>query len=137
MSRKRKKKPGKSGRPRKPTRVDQRGFAADLSEHDRGELAEAWQGLTAYREQVHTGRRARAAAAATDLVTDLVTVVANQPDVIMEDALCIRLGTVLSEAEQAPLDHRPGPSHLAAPRRGRTPPRRRGEHRTVRRVPPQ
>jgi hypothetical protein len=73
VSRKRKKKPGKSGRPRQPNRVDQRGSAADLSEHDRRELAEAWQGLTAHREQVHAGRRTRAAAAATDLVTDLVT----------------------------------------------------------------
>ena len=113
VSRKRKKKPGKSGRPRQPTRVDQRGSAADLSEHDRRELAEAWQGLTAYREQVHAGRRERAATVATDLVTDLVTVVATQPDMIVEDALCTRLGTVLSEAEQAPLDDRPGPAHLA------------------------
>jgi hypothetical protein len=113
VSRKRKKKPGKSGQPRKPTHVDQRGSAADLSKHDRRELAEAWQGLTAYREQVSAGRRTRAAAAATDLVTDLVTVVANQPDVIVEDALCTRLGTVLSETEQAPLDDRPGPGHLA------------------------
>lgn len=27
--------------------------------------------------------------------------------------MCLRLGTVLSEAEQAPLDDRPGPGHLA------------------------
>jgi len=93
--------------------VDQRGSAADLSEHDRRELAEAWQGLTAYRERVSAERRTRAAAAAADLVTDLVTVVANQPDVIVEDALCTRLGTVLSEAEEAPLDDRPGPGDLA------------------------
>jgi hypothetical protein len=39
--------------------------------------------------------------------------VATQPDVIVEDELCLRFGTVLSEAEQAPLDDRPGPSHLA------------------------
>lgn len=113
VSRKRKKKPGKSGRPLKPARVDQRGSAADLSEHDRRELAEAWRGLTAYREQVHAGRRARADAAATDLVTDLVAIVANQPNMIVEDALCLRLGTLLSEAKQAPLDDRVGPSHLA------------------------
>lgn len=84
VSRNRKKKPGKYGRPRQSTRVGQRGSAADLSEHDHRELAEAWQGLTAYHEQVHAGRRTRAAAAATDLVTGLVTVVANQPDVIVE-----------------------------------------------------
>lgn len=84
-----------------------------MSEHDRRELEQAWQGLTAYREQVHAGRRSWAAAAATDLVTDLAAVVANQPDVIVEDALCQRLGTLLSEAEQAPIDDRPGPGHLA------------------------
>lgn len=112
MSRKRKKKPGKSGRPRQPTRVDQRGSAADLSERDRRELAQAWQSLTAHREQIYTARRTRAAAAAADLVADLVTVVANQPDVIVEDALCLRLGTVLSEAEQAHLDDQPGPGDL-------------------------
>jgi hypothetical protein len=114
VSRKRKKKPGKSGQPRKPTRVDQRGSAAELSEHDRHELAEAWRGLTVYREQVNAGRRARAAAVATDLVTDLVAVVANQPDLIVEDAVCLRLGTLLSEAGQAPPDDRPAPSHLAS-----------------------
>ena len=113
MSRKRKKKPGKSGWPRKPARVNQRGSAAVLGGQDPHTLAEALHDLTAYREQIHAGRRSRAAAAATDLVADLVAVVANQPDVIVEDALCLRLGTVLSEAEQAPLDDRPGPSHLA------------------------
>jgi hypothetical protein len=113
VSRKRKKKPGKSGRPLKPALVDQRGSAAVLSEHDGGELARALRGLTAHREQVHAGRRSRATTAATELVTDLVAVVANQPDMIVEDALCLRVGTLLSEAEQAPLDDRPGPSHLA------------------------
>ena len=117
VSRKRKKKPGKSGHSRKPASVnqlgDRRGSAAVLGGQDPRALAEALQGLTAYREQIHAGRSSRAAAAAKDLVSDLVAVVANQPDVIVEDVLCLRLGTVLSEAEQAPLDDRPGPSHLA------------------------
>lgn len=51
--------------------------------------------------------------AATDLVADLVAVVANQPDMIVEDALCPQLGTLLGEAEQAQVDDRPGPRHLA------------------------
>ncbi|HEX6359148.1 hypothetical protein [Actinophytocola sp.] len=114
VSRKRKKKPGKSGRPRQPARVDQRGSAAELSGHDRRELAAALQGMAVYREQVQEGRGSRATAAATDLVTDLVTVAANQPDVIVEDALCLRLGTLLSESERDPIDERPGPDHLAS-----------------------
>ncbi|MGH3624715.1 MAG: hypothetical protein ACRDQ5_23490 [Sciscionella sp.] len=47
---------------------------------------------------------------ATDLVADLV---ADQPDMIVEDALCGRLGTLLGEAEQAPVDKWVGPHHLA------------------------
>lgn len=39
--------------------------------------------------------------------------VTNQPDMIVEDALCLRLGTVLAEAEQSPLNDRPGPHDLA------------------------
>lgn len=113
VSRKRKKKPNKSDRGLQPTRVNLRGPAAVLSEHDGGELARALQGLTAYREQVHAERRVRAAAAASDLVADLATVVANQPDMIVEDALCLRLGTLLSEVGAAPPDDRPGPSDLA------------------------
>jgi hypothetical protein len=93
--------------------VHQRGSAAGLSEQDRRELAAAWRGLTTYRERVDTERRARAAAAATDLVTDLVAVVTSQPDVIVEDALCLRVGPLLDEARQSPPDDRLGPGHLA------------------------
>lgn len=49
----------------------------------------------------------------TDLVADLVRVVADQPDMIVEDVLCGRLGTLLGEAEQAPVDKWVGPHHLA------------------------
>jgi hypothetical protein len=108
VSRKRKKKSGKSGRSRGPTRVDQRRPGADLSE-----WADAWRDLAAYRDQIDARRASWAAAAATDLVADLVAVVANQPDMIVEDALCLRLGTLLGEAEQASADDRPGPHHLA------------------------
>jgi hypothetical protein len=93
--------------------VDQRGPGADLNEQDRRELADAWRGLAAYRDQIDARRASWAAAAATDLVADLVAVVANQPDMIVEDALCPRLGTLLGEAEQVQVDDRPGPRHLA------------------------
>lgn len=113
VSRKRKKKPGKSGRSRGSTRVDQRGSAGELSGPDRGELADAWRGLAAYRDQITARRASRAAEAATDLVAELVAVVANQPDMIVEDAVCLRLGTLLGEAGRAAVDDRLGPSHLA------------------------
>lgn len=93
--------------------MDQRGFGADLGGQDRRELAEAWRGLTAYRDEVNARRASRAAAAATDLVTDLVAVLANQPDMIVEDELCLRLGMLLGEAKQAPVDDRLCPPHLA------------------------
>jgi hypothetical protein len=113
VSRKRKKKSGKSGRSRGPARMDQRGSGADLSEQDRRELADAWQGLAAYRDQINARRASRAAEAATDLVADLVAVVASQPDMIVEDAVCLRLGALLGEAAQAPVDDRLGPHDLA------------------------
>lgn len=93
--------------------MDQREFGADLGGHDRRELADAWRGLTAYRDEVNARRASRAAAAATDLVTDLVAVLANQPDVIVEDELCLRLGMLLREAQQDPVDDRLPPPLLA------------------------
>src|SRR5207302_498592 len=70
-------------------------------------------GLTVYREQVDELRASRAAAMATDLVAGLVAVVADQRDLIVEDALCGRLGVLLGEAVLAPIDERVGPRHLA------------------------
>jgi hypothetical protein len=69
--------------------------------------------LAAYREQVETRRASRAAEMAADLVADLVAVVASQPDIIVEDAVCLRLGTLLGEEEQTPVDDRLGPHDLA------------------------
>jgi hypothetical protein len=93
--------------------VDRRGSGVDARAWDRDELADAWRGIAAYRKQVDAQRASRAAAMATDLVADLVRVVADQPDVIVEDALCGRVGTLLSEAEQAPVDELMGPHHVA------------------------
>jgi hypothetical protein len=93
--------------------VDRRGSGADLGGQDRRELADAWRALAAYRDQVTAKRASRAAAVATDLVADLVALVANQPDMIVEDALCVRLGTLLGDSERAPVDDRLGPHHLA------------------------
>lgn len=93
--------------------MDQREFGADLGERDRRELADAWRGLTIYRDQINARRTSRAAAAAADLVADLVATAADQPDMIVEDALCLRLGTLLGEAQQASVDERLSPHHLA------------------------
>ncbi len=93
--------------------MDQRGLGVDPGELDPRTLAEALRNLTAQGDLVRAQRASRAAVLATDLVADLVTVVANQPDVILADVLCLRLGTLLSEAEQAPMADRPGPSDMA------------------------
>jgi hypothetical protein len=69
--------------------------------------------LTVYRDQVDELRASRAAAMATDLVEGLVAVVTDQRDLIVEDALCGRLGVLLGEAVLAPIDERVGPRHLA------------------------
>ncbi len=51
---------------------------------------------------------------ATDLVADLVTAVADQPDLIVADALCSRLGTLLATIEHdEPVLERPGPNDVA------------------------
>jgi hypothetical protein len=113
VSRKRKKKAGKAGRSRGRPQVGRREFAADARALDRGELADAWRGLAAYRNHMDAQRGTRAAAIAKELVADLVRDVAHQPDMIVEDALCGRLGTMLGEAEQSPVDERLGPHHMA------------------------
>ena len=109
MSKKRKKKPGKSGRSQglRP-QSDLFRPAPDL-----GEQAAAFLGLSAFREQIGAQKDANAAALATDLVADLVKVMADRPDTIVEDALCERLGTLMTEARKAPVDERVSPLHLA------------------------
>ncbi|HSL08631.1 MAG TPA: hypothetical protein VK887_11770 [Pseudonocardiaceae bacterium] len=77
------------------------------------ELADAFRSLAAYRNQLDTRRAERAAEMATELVSNLVKVVADQPDMIVEDVLCGRLGTLSHEADQTPVDERVGPHHLA------------------------
>lgn len=84
-----------------------------MSAPDRLELAKAFSGLTAYREHIEAQRAARAAAAATDLVADLLADMADQPDVVVEDALCLRLGPLVSEERQNPPDDRFGPHDLS------------------------
>jgi hypothetical protein len=80
---------------------------------DRRELADALRGIAASRNQIDAQRAAQAAAVGSDLVADLVRVVADQPDMIVEDALCGRLGRLLGEAEQAPMKEQLSPHHLA------------------------
>ena len=113
MSRKRKKK--KSGKPvqsRRPATLDVGGSAAVFGEQARG-LAAALESLTARRNDLDTLRTARAAKVATELVADLVALVTAEPELIVEDELCRRLGSRLAEEEQDPMEGRPGPHHLA------------------------
>ncbi|GAB3903369.1 hypothetical protein GCM10029964_095200 [Kibdelosporangium lantanae] len=113
MSRKRKKKSGKSGRSRGAALVEQRWSGTDLHDQGSRELADALRGLTAYREHVDARRASSAAKLAADMVADLVAVAVSQPDMLVEDELCLRLGALLSEAEQSPVDDRPRPRDLA------------------------
>jgi hypothetical protein len=115
VSRKRKKKSGKAGRSRGSAAVDQRGFGADLTRRDSHELADAFQGLVAYRDHVDAQRASLAAVAATDLVAGLVAAVADEPDVIVEDVLCLRLGALLGEQEQVPVDTQLRPRDMPGP----------------------
>jgi hypothetical protein len=110
VSRKRKK---KSGKPARFERQNQRISGSEMSAPDRLELAKAFSGLTAYREHVDAQRAARAVAAATDLVADLLADMADQPDMVVEDALCLRLGPLVSEERQNPPDDRFGPHDLS------------------------
>ncbi|MFD1048495.1 hypothetical protein ACFQ1S_24665, partial [Kibdelosporangium lantanae] len=113
VSRKRKKKSGKSGRSRGAALVEQRWSGTDLHDQGSRELADALRGLTAYREHVDARRASSAAKLAADMVADLVAVAVSQPDMLVEDELCLRLGALLSEAEQSPVDDRPRPRDLA------------------------
>jgi hypothetical protein len=73
VSRKRKKKKsGKSGGPHGRASVDRRGSAGAVSARDR-ELADAFRGLAAHRNQLEMRRAERAAEMATELVADLVS----------------------------------------------------------------
>jgi len=69
--------------------------------------------LAAHRDQVDTRRAARAAAMATDLVADLAWAVADQPDIVVTDAVCERLGALLTDDERTPVGVRVDPHHLA------------------------
>ena len=91
--------------------LDQRIFAADPALPG-VDLADALRGLATYLGHVAGERASRATAIATELVEDLAKLVADQPGVIVEDTLCERLGTPLSETGQAPPDERVNPYRL-------------------------
>ncbi len=113
MSRKRKKKSGKSFRSTGSARIDQGTYGLDPGGPDHRDFAAVLGEFAANREQDDRQRAAWAASRATGLVTDLVRVVADQPDVVVEDALCVRLGALLDEAAGLPVDEVVGPRHLA------------------------
>lgn len=67
----------------------QRSDGAAPTPNDR-ELMRAFEGLVAHRNQVDT-RETRATAMATDLIADLARAMADQPDIVLTDAVCERL----------------------------------------------
>jgi hypothetical protein len=112
VSRKRKKKkPDKAGRSSGRSHLG-RGPLVAVPARD-GERPGALGRLAAFRDQIDTRRTDKAASMAAGLVTDLVKTVADQPDTVVADELCARVGTLLAEADQAELDVRVGPNHLA------------------------
>ena len=120
VSRKRKKKKKKkpsdssdrsSGRSR--SSISQPGADVAAPARDDRELVRAFEGVAAYRDQVHRQRESRAATMATDLIADLARAAADQPDIVVSDAVCGRLGGLLAEDAGSPLDVRVSPNHLA------------------------
>ena len=109
-----KKKSSKStNRSRNTTRVDLRGPGTSFDQQQQI-LAEFWQSIGAEREQIEGVRATMAAVFATDLVADLVTALADQPDLIVADELCSRLGTLLATMEHdEPIIEQPGPNDMA------------------------
>jgi hypothetical protein len=93
--------------------MSQRGPEVAAPARDDRELARAFQGLAAYRDQVHRQRASRADTMAADLIADLARAVADQPDVVVTDAVCERLGALLAEDAGLPPDVRVSPDHLA------------------------
>ena len=141
VSRKRKKKTsGSSGRPSGRTRspMSQPGSDVAAPARDDRELARAFQGLAAYRDQVHRQRESRAATMATDLIADLARAVVDQPDIVVSDAVCERMGALLAEDAGSPLDVRVSPDHLAeatlAAAEASVEAALTGDHRTARRL---
>ena len=93
--------------------MSQPGSGVAAPARDDRELARAFQGLAAYRDQVHRQRESRAATMATDLVADLARAVVDQPDIVASDAVCERLGALLAGDAGSPLDVRVSPDDLA------------------------
>jgi hypothetical protein len=116
VSRKRKKKKsGGSGRASDRSRSPMSQRVSDVAApgRDYRELTQAVHGLATYRDQVDMRRASRAATMATDLIADLALAVAHQPDIVVTDAVCERLGALLADDQRSPLDVRVNPHHLA------------------------
>ena len=108
VSRKRKKKrSGGSGRSPARSLLDVQHRGGD------GELARAFQNLAAYRDQTDRSRTSRAATMAAGLVSNLTRAVIERPDLVVTDALCERLGALLSDDRDAPIDVHVDPGRLA------------------------
>jgi hypothetical protein len=108
VSRKRKKKrSGRSGRSRVRPRLEVQHRGRD------DELARAFQNLAAYRDQTDRSRTSRAATMATGLVSNLTRAVIERPDLVVTDALCERIGALLTDDRDAPIDVHVDPGRLA------------------------
>ncbi|WP_432829191.1 hypothetical protein [Dactylosporangium sp. CA-092794] len=102
VSRKRKKGRG-SNRPSRPQRR-----SPEQSGGQR-ELAEAFSGLAAYGGRLDEHRAGLAAAVTEPMVADLVKLAATRSDAELEDELCVRIGSMLTTFDEAPIDDHVSP----------------------------
>ncbi len=105
MSRKRKKK-SKASRPARVvrTQLPESERSSGRAAQDNRELAQAFQNLMAYRDEIDTRRKSRTAEMATILVADLLLAIAEQPGIVVTDALCQRMGATLADDRESPFD---------------------------------
>jgi hypothetical protein len=80
---------------------------------ERGGASGGFSTFTALQNEIAKPQVDRAAVLAAELVADVVRTVTEQPDLIVADVVCQRLGTVLHEAASAPVGQRVGQHHLA------------------------
>ncbi len=77
------------------------------------EVAAALAGFAGYRRQMDERRAALAAAAARPMISDLVGLAATLSDANLEDQVCLRLGRILAELDDAGPDDHVGPDTFA------------------------
>lgn len=77
------------------------------------DLAAAMAGFGEYRRQLDERRASLAAAVAEPMIAELIGLAATRSGSELEDELCVRIGRVLAELDDAPIDDHVGPNTFA------------------------